>query len=153
MILEQHPNHLTSDLKMSKITVFWGFAIWASMMTFVGATFADDTVEDDITNVGFVLYTKSHAPGTLNARWLYSTQYRGVGIATGGPPQGYAGQYHVRYYFEDGAVGDEYDLHIKKVGPIYHVDWLADGQRKATGVGMETAEGLSVGWMHVSDGS
>ena len=26
----------------------------------------------DASNIGFVLYTKSYAPGTLNARWLYA---------------------------------------------------------------------------------
>ena len=51
----------------------------------------------DEANIGFVLYTKSYSPGTLNARWIYSTAYRGPGIATGGPKEGFAGHYHVRY--------------------------------------------------------
>ena len=37
------------------------------------------------SNIGFVLYTKSLAPGTLNARWIYGNKYRGPGIATGDP--------------------------------------------------------------------
>lgn len=37
----------------------------------------------EVTNIGFVLHTKSPAPGTLNARWMYSTKYRGPGITNG----------------------------------------------------------------------
>jgi hypothetical protein len=37
------------------------------------ATFAEEV--PDTTNIGFVLYTKSHAPGTLNARWMFTDQY------------------------------------------------------------------------------
>jgi len=29
----------------------------------------------DVSNIGFVVYTKSLAPGTLNARWMLSTAY------------------------------------------------------------------------------
>jgi len=31
------------------------------------------------SNIGFVLYTKSYAPGTLNARWIYASTYSGQG--------------------------------------------------------------------------
>ena len=41
-----------------------------------------------VGNVGFVLYTKSYAPGVLNARWMYGGKYSGPGIATGGPREG-----------------------------------------------------------------
>ena len=45
-------------------------------------------------NVGFVLYTKGRAPGTLNARWNYANAYSGQGLATGGPAAaGFAGRY------------------------------------------------------------
>ena len=54
----------------------------------------------DTPNIGFVLYTKSHAPGTHNARWMFSGKYSGPGIATGGPKEGFAGRYHVRYFFD-----------------------------------------------------
>lgn len=106
---------------------------------------------DAVVNVGFVLYTKSAAPGTLNARWLYSTQYRGPGIATGGPKSGYAGKYHVRYFTDSGEFSDEYDLVIDKAGDVYQVSWLTNGKVQATGVGMETESGLAVGWRRVAD--
>jgi hypothetical protein len=107
--------------------------------------------EPEITNIGFVLYTKSHAPGTLNARWMYTDKYRGPGIATGGPVNGYAGEYHVRYFYESGEFSDEYDLVIEKDGNIYRVYWLVDGETLAIGVGMSTENGLAVGWRRVTD--
>jgi len=105
----------------------------------------------DASNIGFVLYTKSHAPGTLNARWIYGTQYRGPGMATGGPREGFAGQYHVRYFYENGEFSDEYDLVIEKTGDIYKVSWITNGKVSAVGVGMEVDNGLAVGW-HRIDG-
>jgi len=102
-------------------------------------------------NIGFVLYTKSYAPGTLNARWLYGTKYSGPGIATGGPTEGYAGRYHVRYFFDSGEFSDEYDLVIEKTGGSYAASWLADGKVKAVGVGMEVENGLAIGWRRVED--
>jgi hypothetical protein len=102
-------------------------------------------------NVGFVLYTRSAAPGTLNARWLYSTKYSGPGIATGGPREGFAGHYHVRYFLDSGEFSDEYDLVIEKTGDSYRVSWISNGKLAAIGVGMEVDNGLAVGWRRVAD--
>jgi hypothetical protein len=112
-------------------------------------TFAEES--PDVTNIGFVLYTKSYAPGTLNARWMFTDKYRGPGIATGGPEDGYAGQYHVRYFYDSGEFSDEYDLVIEKTEDTYKVLWLVDGEVLAIGVGMEVENGLAVGWRRVSD--
>src|SRR4029079_5123162 len=79
------------------------------------------------SNIGFVLYTKSPAPGTLNARWMFTHAYRGPGLATGGPKEGFAGKYHVRYFNDDGTFSDEYDLLIEKTGDCYEVTWTTDG--------------------------
>jgi hypothetical protein len=47
---------------------------------------------DQPFNIGFVLYTKGKAPGTLDARWDYANAYGGRGVATGGPASaGFAG--------------------------------------------------------------
>jgi hypothetical protein len=105
----------------------------------------------EVSNIGFVLYTKSLAPGTLNARWMYTTKYSGPGIATGGPKVGFAGNYHVRYFFDSGEVSDEYDLVIAKTGDVYEVSWLTNGKVQAIGVGMEVENGLAVGWRRVAD--
>jgi hypothetical protein len=102
-------------------------------------------------NIGFAYYTKSLSPGTLNAVWMYGTKYRGPGIATGGPKDGFAGKYHVRYFYESGEFSDEYDLIIEKVGDIYQASWLTNGKLSAVGVGMEVEGGLAVGWRRPAD--
>jgi hypothetical protein len=38
-------------------------------------SFADEI--PDTTNIGFVLYTKSYTPGTLNASWMFTDKYKG----------------------------------------------------------------------------
>jgi hypothetical protein len=101
------------------------------------------------SDIGLVIYTKSLSPGTLNARWMYSTKYRGPGIATGGPKTGFAGRYHVRYFYDSGEFSDEYDLLIEKTDDVYKVSWIVKGKVEATGVGMEVENGLAVGWRRV----
>jgi hypothetical protein len=121
------------------------------LSTSAGTSAATAAEAGDETNIGFVLYTRSHAPGTLNARWIYGNKYRGPGIATGGPKAGYAGKYHVRYFLEDGAFSDEYELVIEKSEDVYNVSWITDGKLSAIGVGMEVENGLAVGWRRVAD--
>src|SRR6185369_17783929 len=101
------------------------------------------------SNIGFVIYTKSLSPGTLNARWMYSTKYRGPGIATGGPREGFAGRYHVRYFYDNGEFSDEYDLVIEKTKDSYKASWITKGKVAAIGVGMEVENGLAIGWRRV----
>jgi len=105
----------------------------------------------DEPNIGFVLYTKSYAPGTLNARWLYANSYSGSGIATGGPREGFAGHYHVRYFYDSGEFSDEYDLVIEKTKDSYKASWITKGKVAAIGVGMEVENGLAVGWRRAAD--
>ena len=102
-------------------------------------------------NIGFVLYTKSHTPGTLNARWNFANKYSGPGLATGEPKEGFAGRYHVRYFLDSGEFSDEYDLVIEKTGDFYSVSWLVEGKVAAVGVGMQIEDGLAVGWRRVAD--
>lgn len=103
------------------------------------------------SNIGFVMYTKSLSPGTLNARWMFSTKYKGPGIATGGPKTGFAGRYHVRYFYDSGEFSDEYDLLIEKTDDVYKVSWIVKGKVDATGVGMEVENGLAVGWRRIAN--
>lgn len=124
--------------------VFLPLALIASSIS----SFANASESSDI---GFVLYTRSDSPGTLNARWIYGEQYRGPGIATGGPRDGFAGEYHVRYFFENGDFSDEYDLVIARTGDIYKATWLIEGKTAAIGVGMEVENGLAIGWHRVKD--
>ena len=121
--------------------------LFASTGAFAGASLESGHT----SNIGFVLYTKSYAPGTLNARWIYGTKYRGAGIATGGPKEGFVGKYHVRYFLENGEFSDEYDLLVEKSGDVYNVSWISEGKLGAIGVGMEVENGLAVGWRRVAD--
>ena len=106
----------------------------------------------DPLNIGFVLYTESNTPGTGVARWKQGNAYSGPGRATGGPKEsGYVGNYHVRYFYENGDFSDEYDLVIEKNGDFYDVSWLIKGKVAAKGVGMEVENGLAVGWRRVND--
>ena len=105
----------------------------------------------DLVNVGFVLYTKTDAPGTLKARSNYANAYSGPGEATGGPKEGFAGHYHVRYFLENGEFSDEYDLVIEETGDFYNVSWITGDKVRARGVGMEVENGLAVGWTRVAD--
>ncbi len=89
-----------------------------------------------VLNVGFVIYTKSRTPGTLNATWNFGNRYGGPGLATGGPAEGFAGDFHVRYFNRDGSFSDEYDLNIVKTGSSYEVTWLVGGKVRARGVGV-----------------
>lgn len=131
------------------------FFALASLTSFVAALCLASTAvaaeASDAANIGFVFYTKSYAPGTLNARSLYANQYSGPGVATGGPREGFAGHYHVRYFLDSGEFSDEYELTIEKTGDAYKVSWISKGKVAAVGVGMEVDHGLAVGWHRVAD--
>ena len=103
------------------------------------------------SNIGFAVYARGEAPGTLDARWSYENAWSGPGRATGGPEEGFAGRYHIRYYLENGEFSDEYDLEIERSGELYDVRWLVEGETSAIGVGMEGGDRLAVGWRRVAD--
>jgi hypothetical protein len=102
-------------------------------------------------NIGFALYAIGETSGTLDARWSYENAYSGSGLATGGPKQGFVGDFHIRYFLENGEFSDEYDLQIRRTGDLYGVTWLVDGAISAVGVGMEVGARLAVGWRRVTD--
>lgn len=122
-----------------------------AVFTAHSASTAMATNSADVPNIGFVLYTKSFSPGTLNARWMYGGSYSGPGIATGGPKEGFAGKYHVRYFFDTGVFSDEYDLVIERTGDSYKGTWITKGKVAAIGIGMEVENGLAIGWRKVGD--
>ena len=102
-------------------------------------------------NIGFVLYSKGDAPGSLKARWRYTSEYSGTGVATGGPAEGFAGHYHVRYFDENGKFSDEYDLVIESNGDFYSGSWLTNGKVSASGLGMKVDDGVAIGWRRITD--
>ena len=103
------------------------------------------------SNIGFALYGRGEKVGTLDARWSYENAWGGSGHATGGPEEGFAGRYHIRYFHENGEFADEYDLEIERTGDLYEATWLVDGEVSAVGVGMEVGDRLAVGWRRVVD--
>ena len=143
---------------MKKISLFTLHLLIVLSLIFIipfagnSQTVKQKSLEKDTLNIGFVLYTKSNTPGTLFARWNYANIWSGPGIATGGPKEsGFAGKYHVRYFYESGKFSDEYELEIKKTGNFYDVVWVSNGNVAARGVGMEVENGLAVGWRRVKD--
>ena len=121
------------------------------VMSLAGTAVPVAAKEPAASNIGVVFYTKTQSPGTLIGRWMFTNAYRGPGLATGGPKEGFAGRYHVRYFNDDGSFSDEYDLHIEKTGDCYEVTWSTDGKVQAVGVGMEVGGGLAVGWRRTTD--
>ncbi|MCP4370993.1 MAG: hypothetical protein GY797_23195 [Deltaproteobacteria bacterium] len=102
-----------------------------------------------MTNVGYVLYKKGDEPGTLIAKWCHSDYGNGTGIATGGPAEGFEGRYHIRYFDEKGNIQADRELDIQKDGDYYQLSWINNGEISGRGIGMENAEGLSVGYRDI----
>lgn len=138
---------------MKKRTLLIGLPlIFLISFTVNAQTVKQKSTEKDTLNIGFVHYTKGNTPGTLFARWNYANIWSGPGIATGGPKEsGFVGNYHVRYFYENGDFSDEYDLTIEKTGDFYSVSWIVKGKLLAKGVGMEVENSLAVGWRRVKD--
>jgi hypothetical protein len=105
----------------------------------------------DTLNIGYAVYTKGKTPGTLNAIWNYANVWNGKGKATGVSKVGFAGNYHIKYYYENGEFSDEYDLVIEKAGKFYNLSWLADGKVSARGVGTVVDNRLVAGWRRIAD--
>ena len=106
---------------------------------------------NSIENIGFVIYIKSDEPGTLDAKWCHSDYGHGTGIASGGPVEGFEGRYHIRYFDDKGNVQADRELDIRKDGDQYQILWINNGGITARGIGMETAEGLGVGYRDVGE--
>ena len=105
----------------------------------------------DTLNIGYAVYTKGATPGTLNAIWNYANVWSGKGKATGLSKGGFAGNYHIKYYYENGEFSDEYDLVIEKAGKFYNLSWIVNGKVGARGVGTVVDNRLMVGWRRVAD--
>ncbi len=105
-------------------------------------------------NVGCVLYKKGDALGTLDATWCHPYFGKGIlgtGNATGGPDEGYAGRYDIRYFDGKGNELPVLKLDIQKDGDYYEIAWIDDGEVVYRGIGMEVAEGLVAGWRGIDD--
>jgi hypothetical protein len=105
----------------------------------------------DTLNIGYAVYTKGDTPGTLNAIWNYANVWSGKGKAVGVSREGFEGNYHIKYYYENGEFSDEYDLIIEKVGNFYNLSWLLNGKVGARGVGTVVDNRLIAGWRRIAD--
>jgi hypothetical protein len=105
----------------------------------------------DTFNIGVAVYTKGATQGTLNGIWNYANVWSGKGKATGLSKGGFAGNYHIKYYFENGEFSDEYDLVIDKAGKFYNLSWIVNGKVSARGVGTVIDNRLMAGWRRVAD--
>ncbi len=97
-------------------------------------------------NIGCVLYKKGDEPGTLEATFHHSIIGKGTGLATGGPAEGFAGLYRIRYFDGNGEETAGRELDIRKGDGCYHLTWIHNGEITGRGIGMEVAEGLAAGW-------
>jgi hypothetical protein len=105
-------------------------------------------------NVGVCLYKKGEKPGTLAAKWAHPYFGEGVfgsGSASGGPTEGYVGNYDIHYFSPDGEEIGAFELQIKSAGEYYELAWVHEGEILDKGIGMEVSDGLAVGWRRLSD--
>ncbi len=100
-------------------------------------------------NIGHVLYKKSKEPGTLKAIWCHSEQGTGTGIAIGDSTNGFEGHYQIRYFDNKGNLQAERELEIQKKDDCFKVYWFNNDEISAFGIGLENAEGLSVGYRDI----
>ncbi len=99
--------------------------------------------------IGAFVYRRGREPGTLDADWVQSTRKCGVvckGIATGGPEDGFLGDYSIVYQNEHGQPSKTYDLRIDCSGEIIHLTWHRDGRLIYQGVGMLRNDTIIGGW-------
>ena len=104
-------------------------------------------------DIGIVIY-RIHPDGNqLDAVW-YSTlldqKAMGTGIAIGDTTHGFAGEYAISYLSYDGRDAGTCNLKIVKTDNIYDVFWITNDTVTSRGVGIETADGLAVGWREVT---
>jgi hypothetical protein len=62
----------------------------------------------------------------------------------------FQGFIHLSYYFLSSyLLFSKPELVIEKTETYYELTWLNNGEVTARGVGVETTDGLSVGWMNI----
>lgn len=71
------------------------------------------------------------------------------GVAKGDTTNGFPGNYVVTYFNPDGTERSVFNLKIEKQGDVYDLSWSLEGKVLIVGVGLETTDGLSVGWRQV----
>ena len=108
-----------------------------------------EAIEEKMTNVGVVVYTRHEANGTLDARWSHSTNGSGTGRLIGGPDTGFAGSYGAIYFDENGSVKFSLDLIVQDKGDHFDLIWSMTGETVAIGNGTVVNGNLVVGYSFV----
>jgi hypothetical protein len=90
---------------------------------------------DPVALAGVVVYRR-RAAGGLDAEWR-SQRGSGIGLATGGPLVGFAGQYRVVYGDQDGGDDDIFDLTITPQDSGFRLTWSVSGATLFAGVGIQ----------------
>ena len=105
-------------------------------------------------DIGVVHYTIGAGGGTLDALW-HSTRFPadrpGTGIARGDTSNGFPGRYEITYFLPNGDVSAVLDLVIERSGAVYTLTYSKDGETLLTGIGFETADGLSAGYRKLGE--
>jgi len=102
-----------------------------------------------LSNIGHVQYSKGDATGELKAIWVHDDYGKGTGLATGNEGYKFEGNYHIKYFDEDGILLAELDLEIINNGSSYNVTWSKHGIVTSLGIGMINSNILSVGYYDV----
>lgn len=99
--------------------------------------------------VGVGLYRRTPDPDVMDAVWTWSRldgQDLGTGVVRGRSVDGFEGQYAVTYYLADGREAGTFDVRIEKSGSAYRLSWSRDGSEVYQGMGIETRDGLAIGY-------
>ena len=99
-------------------------------------------------DIGIVHYQIKNE-NEIDAIWYSSRLDKkgiGKGIAKGDTSNGFAGEYKITYFDPDGVNTGTFNLKIIKSDLVFELYWSLDGEVLFVGVGIETSNGLSVGW-------
>lgn len=102
-----------------------------------------------MTDIGVGFYHRTSDPNVLDATWTtprLGSKGMGTGMVRGDHSKGFSGKYVVTYYLPDGSEAGTYDVTIEPMGPAYSLSWSRNGEALYTGVGIETPEGLAIGF-------
>ena len=105
-----------------------------------------------MTDIGVGYYRKTSTPGIFDATWTTSKLgSKGVGTGTvrGNQLKGFVGKYVVTYHLPDGSDAGTFDLVIEPTGAAFSLSWSKDGMALYTGVGIETPDGLAIGFRKI----
>ncbi len=108
-----------------------------------------ESIEETMTNVGVVVYTRGESNGTLDAKWSHSTNGSGTGRLAGGPSGEFAGSYEAIYFDDHGKVKFSLDLNVQNKGDHYDLVWSMKGETVCIGIGTVVSGTLVAGYSFV----